>query len=312
MSTELVRFIKQFDFEGHGLTLLTFKGRGCLLASQVGGGLGYAEGSLSDQICGAWKGEFKEGLHFDVLRGEELQQFKEFLSASVGEEDPEFKSVSFSARTLLLYEPGLHKILLKTRKKAGVLLREKLAVEILPEIARTGSYQGAASLPEATDSLDLVIQQSQQIVAVAQRMKDHDRRLGSVESEVAVVKGELARLQARPQALGLPPATVRALLNRHIRDWVSNFLASRLSKLDGGYTIRFEREISDCWHTLDKAVYDRCRIDLPARAKNAGLKRLPAAEQIDIPDDPPGLPKGKIIDLYYLAALEMFPAPPTK
>lgn len=186
MNTEITPF-KSFEFEGHGLAFITFKGRGCVLAAQLGEAAGYKEGRiLVKQISGAWAGEFKDGYHYEILKGEELQQLRECLFSAAGSPDPSTFKVPGSldakaTHAMVLYEPGVYLATLLTKKPAGKRLRAKLAQDILPEIARTGSYSGLGS------------QEVQELRAENERLRAQLKLLPQADQEEIVDPGPLAR-----------------------------------------------------------------------------------------------------------------------
>lgn len=105
------------NFEGHGLTVVTFKGRPALIAREVCAVLGYANegGRGVDKITGDWADEFIEGQDFERLEGEDLSLFA--TTESVGAK---------VRHLILLYESGVDLVCLLTRKNVGKRLRRTL------------------------------------------------------------------------------------------------------------------------------------------------------------------------------------------
>lgn len=119
-------------FEDHALTRITFHGRPCYPARDIGTALGYAQNGkrFADKVTGAWASEMVEGRDYEVLTGDALEALK--LAAEHGTSEVP----SFAARLLVLYERGLHIALLKTNKRAGLRLRAWLADGAMPALAR--------------------------------------------------------------------------------------------------------------------------------------------------------------------------------
>ena len=134
-------------FRGESLAFLEINGHRCLPATVLGKMLGYENPSeLTNLIRIEWNDEFESGWNADVylnlsesktppdyalLSGEILNDFK-VRANSVGTTS----LVGRNARHLLvLFEPGVHKVLLKTGRPAGVAVRDFLAKEVMPKLA---------------------------------------------------------------------------------------------------------------------------------------------------------------------------------
>ncbi len=126
------------DFEGGPLVTLTWKDRPIWIARHIGVRLGYSHGGkrLPNKILGAWSEDFIEGQDYALLTGEELEALKALTRGGPAE-------IADSARRglLVLFESGLHMVLLKTRHPSGRRLRRFLVAEVLPKLARTGRYE---------------------------------------------------------------------------------------------------------------------------------------------------------------------------
>jgi prophage antirepressor-like protein len=125
------------EFEGATINTITYKGKLCWVASEIGQTLGYSRNGsrLVDKITESWSEEMLDGCDYTVLQGEELADFKSLL-----EPTPESGVGSRSSHVMLLYETGLHFICLKTNKPIGRRLRRFLADEVMPQLARDGRY----------------------------------------------------------------------------------------------------------------------------------------------------------------------------
>jgi prophage antirepressor-like protein len=124
------------SFEGKPLPFFTRDGTLATVARHLGARLGYARDGerLVTNILDDWASEFLEGKHWVRLVGDELAAFKKAYGRPTA-------SVGGSASSLVvLLEPGIHLVLLKTNKPAGVRLRDFLAAEVMPQLLRTGQF----------------------------------------------------------------------------------------------------------------------------------------------------------------------------
>ena len=122
------------EFEGQTLTTLTYEGRPCWLARDIGRVLGYSRGGrrLVAKISGWWSDNFIEGYDYTVLRGEALEDFKAAMLVGDTGTRP-----STNIRVLmLLFEPGLRSVCEWTSKPGGRRLRRFLLNEVLPAFDR--------------------------------------------------------------------------------------------------------------------------------------------------------------------------------
>lgn len=128
MRTELL----SFEFEGTKVTTILYDGRPCWRASDIGAGLIYSDNGrrFVDKIVNEWSNEFKRGIDFEDFEDSDLIKLFAYTD-----------SVHAKIRKIrVLYESGLYKALMLTKKPAGVRMREWLATEVLPQIRKTGSY----------------------------------------------------------------------------------------------------------------------------------------------------------------------------
>ncbi|WP_437796461.1 hypothetical protein [Sorangium sp. So ce693] len=114
-------------FEGQQLTFYRFRDKVCVVGQELGAALGYADRSLGARIAGEWKNEFIKEKDYGILEGEELRVFKRLATSGVA---------SRSKSLLVLFEPGVNLVSLKTEKELGVKLRRLLADEVLPKLLR--------------------------------------------------------------------------------------------------------------------------------------------------------------------------------
>ncbi len=121
------------EFEGQTLVTLTYEGRACWVAVEIGRILGYSRDGrrLIHKINDKWHDELVEDHDYTVLRGDELEEFK--ASMLVG--DIGARKKKHRPPMMLLFEPGLHLVLSKSGKPAGQRLRRFVVDEVLPRLA---------------------------------------------------------------------------------------------------------------------------------------------------------------------------------
>lgn len=133
----------QKAFEGHALDSFIYKGRPHWIAKVVGTVLGYSDngGRLVTKITGEWRTEFQPEKHFALIEGADLADFRAVAALADDPTESGGSSVAAkSARLMLLTEAGINRVLLLTRKPAGMRLRDWLDSDVLPELFATGSY----------------------------------------------------------------------------------------------------------------------------------------------------------------------------
>ena len=132
------------EFEGKTLATLTYQGRPCWFARDIGRVLDYSRDGrrLVAKILGGWAGELIEDYDYVVLRGDDLAEFK--VSMLVGATGP--VSSRLERRLVLLYESGLHLVLNRTYKRTAMRLRRFLMDEVLPRMhGKTRPWPGQPS-----------------------------------------------------------------------------------------------------------------------------------------------------------------------
>lgn len=218
--SDLVPFFK--EFEGHRFTFVEYDGRPAIIARELGAYLGYSDngGALVHLIANEWKAEFKAGEHFVKVTGEELAALK--AAGALAESD----SGSRARHLVLLFEAGVNLVLLKSDKPEGAKVRAFLASEVMPSLARTGSY----SLPSAKpDRLSIAaareIRLAEQAKEAAKQRRINNnwrlvRELGSgidpayrqaLLSDIDVINNDLPAPRLRPLlpgSLWLRPAQI--------------------------------------------------------------------------------------------------------
>lgn len=146
-------------FEGAPLPFVLYHGQLAVPCKALGRRMDYARGGarLVQHVVRDWAREFHEGTHWVRLTGEELAHLKTACGLDT-------ESVPTSTPELvLLLEPGIHLVLLKTSRPIGERIRAFLASEVMPELLRTGRYAGkpgegvaSAEEPPPTESVPSV------------------------------------------------------------------------------------------------------------------------------------------------------------
>jgi prophage antirepressor-like protein len=124
------------EFEGRDITTLTYRGKPAWIAREIGEAIGYSQGGkrLATKITGEWADEFIEGHDHVFLTGKELADFRAVFK---GTDSARLKS---NRGVILLFESGLYVAIAKTHKPVGKRLRRFIADEVMPQIARDGTY----------------------------------------------------------------------------------------------------------------------------------------------------------------------------
>ena len=129
--------IQLFDFayDAHRrLIKVIYRGREAAIAPQLGRLLGYADKGtkLVHTIKWRWAERFREGIDYEVLKGRDLQDFKD--ACPLGEIAPS------TSQLMILYTSGVHLVLLNTSKPIGTELHRWLVDEVFPSLKATGTY----------------------------------------------------------------------------------------------------------------------------------------------------------------------------
>lgn len=148
-----------FEFEGQIVRLYVFRGRVCCIAPEAGRALAYSEVGFRSCMRN-WQGrlELKPGEHYDVLSGADLEEFRALLGASA-----DLALAAKASSVTILYEEGLNMVCLLTNRPLGQQLRQKLAADVLPKIARgegipaTKAAPAASPLPPQAMTPELVV-----------------------------------------------------------------------------------------------------------------------------------------------------------
>lgn len=118
-------------FEGHALVFVQYQGNVCVPSAHVGEVLGYSDNgkTLAKVIHKDWHSEFVPGTHYDVLRGPQLQEFKQRAALLDG------SPVSPTTQALtVLYPSGVDLVAQKAGVGVGARLRSYLNDEVFPSL----------------------------------------------------------------------------------------------------------------------------------------------------------------------------------
>jgi prophage antirepressor-like protein/DNA-binding MarR family transcriptional regulator len=162
--------VPRYDFHGHPVRRLTYRGAVAFIAREVGVALGYdhAGKRFVSQLTSEWASEIREEVHWFRVNGDELREIKALLrlgtavgTASVPTQNPAVGTAVGTASVptpdpllktpelVLLTERGLNLAVLRSGRPLGEEFREWLASEVAPQIARTGRYDPAPPLLRA-------------------------------------------------------------------------------------------------------------------------------------------------------------------
>ncbi|MBM4321083.1 MAG: hypothetical protein FJ125_14305 [Deltaproteobacteria bacterium] len=150
-------------FEGHEIVTFSFKGKPCVLASQIGEALGYADDGLTTVVTRNWAEDAIEGKDWVKIANGELRELKTLFqvpdekSGSTTEVTRENRGTSpadspgsspispFARHVIALTESGFGMVCIKTEKPLGRKLRREWADKIFPQLVKTGAYAPSAS-----------------------------------------------------------------------------------------------------------------------------------------------------------------------
>ena len=121
------------SFNGYKVCSIIYNGKPCWAGIEIAKFLGYEETSHAISNCLAIE-KFREGIEYEVLRGENLKKFKNIMGDEIT------KSVKYAPKLIIFYEPGLYGFLQYTEKPLGVTFRTWIREEVVPQIRATGAY----------------------------------------------------------------------------------------------------------------------------------------------------------------------------
>ncbi|MGL5067500.1 MAG: BRO family protein [Sarcina sp.] len=121
------------SFNGYKITSVIWKGKVCWGAIEIAKFLGYEETSYAIGNCLKVE-KFREGIEYELLKGEELKEFKSILGSEMS------NSIKYAPKLVIFYEPGLYGFLAYTEKPLGVTFRTWIREEVVPQVRATGAY----------------------------------------------------------------------------------------------------------------------------------------------------------------------------
>ena len=140
-------------FEGHPLSLVTFQERPAFIAREVGAALGYAKSGsrLVEKVHREWSDELIDGKDYIKLTGDALAWFK--ANYPVSTESVDTPTHDHVVNLYLLFESGVHAVLLLSRQPRARAMRRWLAEEVMPQLARDGRYSPERQVEQTTGAL---------------------------------------------------------------------------------------------------------------------------------------------------------------
>lgn len=138
------------NFHDKEIHTFFWNNRLCWIAGEVVGAMEYADEAKTIAQCIDTE-DFKNGVEFEVLRGEALKAFKQMLSkGTTVEVVPSVKVetakhslanlIKYASQLTIFYEPGLYGFVEYSQKPIGREFRTWLRRDVLPEIRETGAY----------------------------------------------------------------------------------------------------------------------------------------------------------------------------
>lgn len=121
------------SFNGYKIASVIWKGKACWGAIEIAKFLGYEETSYAIGNCLKVE-KFREGIEYELLKGEDLKEFKSILGSEMS------SSIKYAPKLVIFYEPGLYGFLQYTEKPLGVTFRTWIREEVIPQIRATGAY----------------------------------------------------------------------------------------------------------------------------------------------------------------------------
>jgi hypothetical protein len=190
-------------FGKHRIPLHSFRGMMVMVAGDFDAPLDYEAGVIAQQLTSAWADEVRDGVHFMVLRGTDLREFKRGLDATRTNLVP-----SKASQLTILTEAGIDRVCLLTKKPSGVRLRAFIADHVLPKLRRgepvgTGGA-GRAQAPLVSTMAPYTSGPARPSLsdtpkfhpALVDRLDEISRRLAAVEDRLEARLGDLETRQS--------------------------------------------------------------------------------------------------------------------
>lgn len=153
------------------------------------------------------------------------------VSDAVGRLNPSFKTTiglsesgsNYKTNALVVNEAGLYKLVFKSRKEEAERFSDWVALEVLPEIRKTGSYQKPMS-------------QEDIMIATLETQKEMKQRLENVTEDVEGLKSEIDLNR-----------TQKAQLSKLVK---ANAMAAVGGKKSNAYKTLYRKAISEHWKEI--------------------------------------------------------------
>ncbi len=276
--------LRECAFEGAPLPVYAVEGRPHWVARQVGAALGYGKegGELVTSISKNWRGAVAEGDEVLILSGRKLQDFKRLVG------DHGSSPLSLTARLMLLSEKGMYKVLMLTRQTAGDRMRDWLAAEVLPQIARDGHFAPdrqvvGGQLTGGTALVRVEVAETRALAAL--RRAEAALARGNAMERNSIVRERQFALRERQAKQRAHAHAARAQLNAglispvefaaHVRHAAELVVEGRIEMLSGndphGPWLR-ARDLARKWGVSEQAV-GRAAVALGLRGNIPGLVR---------------------------------------
>lgn len=196
-------------FEGNSLTTIVYNDKVMWFAPEISRALGYKNTrKVSNLIRQEWSDEFIEGEHFIVKNVSEFEG--PYYGPSKDRAELENTSYVFSKarRVMLLTEPGVDLVILKTRKAAGKRLRYHLSRVVLPQFRREMIEERpmeeleARYRDEISSLKDKIIKRDELIIERDNLLIEQGRELGKAKYRLGVSDGAVDHVRKSASLAG--------------------------------------------------------------------------------------------------------------
>ncbi len=151
-----------------------------MAGTDLGAALEYSANTFT-RSTGRWQaeGELVDGEDFEVLRGQDLADFKALLEANgLAPFGPRVSNLT------IFYESGIWQVCQLSEKPAGKALRRTLSTEVLPKLARGESIAPTPKPPAVADPDKPRV------------LSDHEVKAGMAAIELALDSGAIGKSEA--------------------------------------------------------------------------------------------------------------------
>lgn len=163
---------------GQPVRVYWHEGRPCWRATELSRALGYAHnhslGNLIAQMPDLAPGDTT------VLEGQDLRDFKAIQNQNIK------LMLCMGRKVRILFEPGLHKLLMHCKRPAAKAFRDKFAEHVSPQLARDGRYSPDRTVTaegEMVEKVDIALERHLQ--RLEEKRLDHTHALAMQDGEIA-------------------------------------------------------------------------------------------------------------------------------